>query len=1106
MMNVHHPLTCFRRYSTMIFRLSPSSTVQCHRKGVCAHFAGVVMMLTLAVSFLFVHSAKGQNSLSQQVHLETGWNLVSLQVQPDDRSLSAIFGASADQVHMVKNQEGAVYIPGRDIDQIGVWEVGESYRVYASGPVTIEVAGTAVPLSETPVVLNEGWNLAPYLPNHSQPVSTALTSILGSLERIESEAGTAYEPGGGVADLDSLRPGQGYQVRMTRPDTLVYSEIQDPIVVNTLADALALQGVETGQHVQIRGYHEPGDGGGGLFEVRESACASDGGTCFVFNEDVSAEQTIVTGDTDPNLPHSDLVWGTFSAQVGAEEGEVITDLDMHGGMSWQNGTDPFLDHKAGAVNSASGMNLFGVRRSIGDGDDYDITYRYRYATSDRRLVRMGVTSSVNVAWWGAPEADPANPIEATPYINWAILAAHRLYQQGGIEWAYADIDREYYYHHTIRLRSGTKLRGVGTDRSVPGEPWTTNGKLTVTPGKAMYYRRDSYDRNAENDVRGALGSKAHINNHYLAEKWGIENLELDGNYPNNTQVFDGGHGDVETWLQNSGAWAGFHTNGAGGQSFAQGAVAHFDNVYVHDVGGNGLTTRPNLPVVANNVKGENSVRNHSIYHFWGDVNNLTGKGHSWAVPLKLGSKDDNAATYTDIAYEAGDSNPEGYVDKEVFNIIGRNIVMDGITIDMRAEKNRIGWIADRGTSNTYRNATVYTNESGSWTVQAPRAIPSDELFENFTINSNGDGPVIAGRGLTQSGMTFKDFTVEVGASASGAATEVPLGMPLTGYLDALSMPGRIDIVNLNYNRELGTVFKGGGSPDNVRASLPREMFISGSSFNNTGFFSDDGRWSAFGDTDDNFRDARFYLSNTTMDLPSTWVYPFGNNTDRGPDRHGIGSAQGAAATVKIRNVQDSAGRVSDETGTYTSDASDEGNDFVLIPTNLIYRAWETETTLVNSPSGISSITSVEVANSDGSLRSLARGVNQREPYLKVTLDGTIGAGETVTIDWTARVTPLNEYQTTGVFVSRPVFDKSYTTGNGPWTVDLRGVAVSQESKEQMVYSVSSSDTGVVTASVGADGYTLNLTEVGTGTATITVTGTIEGIGTATDTFEVVVEQ
>jgi hypothetical protein len=137
--------------------------------------------------------------------------------------------------------------------------------------------------------------------------------------------------------------------------------------------------------------------------------------------------------------------------------------------------------------------------------------------------------------------------------------------------------------------------------------------------------------------------------------------------------------------------------------------------------------------------------------------------------------------------------------------------------------------------------------------------------------------------------------------------------------------------------------------------------------------------------------------------------------------------------------------------------------------------------------------------------------NAEDHVLRVNLDQAIESGNTITVDWSAQVTPDDAYKTTGVFIARRVEDEngnpslSFTSGNGSWAYDLRGVASSQESGERVVYTASSGNTSVVTASVQSDGYTLELTEQGTGTATITVTGEISGVGMAETTFEVTIQ-
>jgi hypothetical protein len=197
--------------------------------------------------------------------------------------------------------------------------------------------------------------------------------------------------------------------------------------------------------------------------------------------------------------------------------------------------------------------------------------------------------------------------------------------------------------------------------------------------------------------------------------------------------------------------------------------------------------------------------------------------------------------------------------------------------------------------------------------------------------------------------------------------------------------------------------------------------------------------------------------------------------------------------------------VSDNSGTYTSSTGDEGNDFVLIDPNLISNPNYRTATVT---SGTPSVTSVDAAKPDGTVVNESNSddfVDAQKHVLRVNLDQAIQSGNTITVDWTAKVTPPDQYKTGGVFVARKISDKSYTSGDGPFAHDLRGVASSQESGKKIIYTASSGDASVVTANVQSDDYTLELTEQSVGAAQVTVTGEIPGVGTTQTTFEVTIE-
>jgi hypothetical protein len=316
------------------------------------------------------------------------------------------------------------------------------------------------------------------------------------------------------------------------------------------------------------------------------------------------------------------------------------------------------------------------------------------------------------------------------------------------------------------------------------------------------------------------------------------------------------------------------------------------------------------------------------------------------------------------------------------------------------------------------------------------------------------------------------------------------------------MAARLDLENIDLQRSRSwEIFKANGS-----GFHPYNVFADNFSVDNDE--GEDGDWSntrshgLLREIPPSERPIHVFLNNSTFNVYQT---PF---ESRAHQTHRVLTE--GNYPLRIRNCQDRQGRTSDIVDqTYTSDASDEGNDYVLIPTSLMSYPRAKSATVT---SGVRSVSSVEVSSGDP-VPPFDRNERPMNPTLRVNLDAPIQAGNTITVEYTARVTPLEDYRTTGLFVAREVTDKVYASGNGPWQIDLRGVAASQESKEPIEYSSTSSNTSVVTTSMqtttGTDGndhtYLLDLTEQGTGTATVTVTGSIDGVGTTTDTFEVSIE-
>ena len=242
--------------------------------------------------------------------------------------------------------------------------------------------------------------------------------------------------------------------------------------------------------------------------------------------------------------------------------------------------------------------------------------------------------------------------------------------------------------------------------------------------------------------------------------------------------------------------------------------------------------------------------------------------------------------------------------------------------------------------------------------------------------------------------------------------------------------------------------------------------------------------------EEGFRAARLYLHDTLFD----WT---------GGDDHDF---IGVHKVIRLRDSETTNGRFSDQSGTFTSDSGNEGNDYIDISTALLSNIAEAEATISSGPTGIGV---VDTEQQGGPL----------DPTLRVNLSGNIPSGETVTVDWAARVTPLADYARTGVFISRLLNDRTISTTE---EIDLRGVGASHEDRTAVEYTAASSDPAIVEANIlphvtGYDGEDqsqtiswsydtrLEIVPQSPGTATITVTAYIDDVGTAQTTFEVTVE-
>lgn len=162
----------------------------------------------------------GSTTLRQEITLTPGWNLVSRYVTPSSLTFAELVAAQCASVEMVKNGSGQVFAPKIGLNNLGVWEATEAYKVHVTESCTIVLEGPAV--NPGNVSLTAGWNLVPYPFADERPITEAFASISGDLSQVRDGQGNVYTPGSGNNSIGTLKPGQGYEVFVQKNVNLTY--------------------------------------------------------------------------------------------------------------------------------------------------------------------------------------------------------------------------------------------------------------------------------------------------------------------------------------------------------------------------------------------------------------------------------------------------------------------------------------------------------------------------------------------------------------------------------------------------------------------------------------------------------------------------------------------------------------------------------------------------------------------------------------------------------------------------------------------------------------------------------------------------------------------
>ena len=151
--------------------------------------------------------------------LSSGWNLISLVIEPENTVISSVLSGIAGKYESVWTYDGGwkVYDPVYpDFSDLASMEAGKGYWINMSEAGDISLSGSDATVS---IELRQGWNLVGLNSTESLTTTSAISSISDKVISVWSyDSGwKTYDPEyPDFSDLTSMEPGKGYWINITQ--------------------------------------------------------------------------------------------------------------------------------------------------------------------------------------------------------------------------------------------------------------------------------------------------------------------------------------------------------------------------------------------------------------------------------------------------------------------------------------------------------------------------------------------------------------------------------------------------------------------------------------------------------------------------------------------------------------------------------------------------------------------------------------------------------------------------------------------------------------------------------------------------------------------------
>jgi len=151
--------------------------------------------------------------LEQTVYFPEGWSMFSFFVEPNNKYIDSILAPLTEDIIIVKDYHGNVFLPNLNFNAIGQLKNCEGYQIKMSNDNSLTINGYFQILDDQPIELPLGWFIMGYLKINPTPFNVLLSEIEEAVIIVKDYNGNAYLPDWDFNAIGDAVPGQGYQIK-----------------------------------------------------------------------------------------------------------------------------------------------------------------------------------------------------------------------------------------------------------------------------------------------------------------------------------------------------------------------------------------------------------------------------------------------------------------------------------------------------------------------------------------------------------------------------------------------------------------------------------------------------------------------------------------------------------------------------------------------------------------------------------------------------------------------------------------------------------------------------------------------------------------------------